>query len=1028
MATLNGSASGVVGHSGYAAGLIRLAGSASGIVGHSGSASGIVVAGVQLTQAGAHLDVGGIVPAQVTQGGVSIDVARIVPVHDTQLGAWIDVDRIVPVDLTTTGSLLDVDRIVPAQLSTIGSHIDARLKRIRTLTMCWEFHVYNRAGVYLAYLDNAFDKSYLTQLWDVGGGSMKLPTSDPKATTTNLKVGNIVKVRYANVDIGAWLMENIATTYVDTGEGAARIITVSGRGLLGSLNKALVYPTDLNDASTVERTFTTVPKANIFLALYDEFVTRGGGIFTTGFTATHDSNSAAWSDSVSLKFKAGQTLLDVLRQLQGFGLEVKAQPDKTLDAYTSAGSDKSASIAFRYGQNMLACSTQVQGSDVANVVLGEAQGILDEDTNATSVSNYGRLEAYLPVRNTSAAGDIAEANSVFLTEFADPPNSIALQVATFPDYPLLDYDIGDTVHVSVPGEIDADYRILAIAIQEGGGPCDLRVSLELNSLQAEYIARLQRAMDASLASVQPGQGSAAGLASSSTSTALSNPVSTIGALDDVVVTSVTDNEVLAYDSGSGNWINQTAVEAALTPATLTTKGDLLTWGTAHARLAVGTAGQVLTVDAAETFGVKWADPTGGTASGSMATDTLWNAAGDLAYATGDDAGTVLPIGTVGHVLTVSAGTIPTWAPAASGGDVATDTLWAAAGDLLYGVADDSGTVLPIGSVGQVLTVSSGTIPAWEDASAGSGDVATDTIWDAKGDIAIGSASNAAAVLSVGTNDHVLTADSSAPLGVKWAAVSSGTAGGSMATDPLWAAAGDLAYATADNVGTVLAIGTVGHVLTVGAGTVPTWAAAPTGVGSSGVSVIGTVTDTGASPHSVATTGVASGDVAIFAMTSRNSVPGTAGPEGGGWSKLWQLDTYTDDEGAAWWKVCDGSEPATWEWEHSAGTAVVSGMVLYRGLAGSAISYAASNNSQVSPVILGSSDGVQIVVYHSCYQVTSGVSVTDPTNKLTIDIKADNGEQGLIIAHRDALFPAAQPSWVFSGGNVNYAISGAVTIE
>jgi hypothetical protein len=50
----------------------------------------------------------------------------------------------------------------------------------------------------------------------------------------------------------------------------------------------------------------------------------------------------------------------------------------------------------------------------------------------------------------------------------------------------------------------------------------------------------------------------------------------------------------------------------------------------------------------------------------MATDPLWNAAGDIAYATGDDAGTVLPIGTVGHVLTVGAGTVPTWAAATGG--------------------------------------------------------------------------------------------------------------------------------------------------------------------------------------------------------------------------------------------------------------------------------------------------------------------------------------------------------------------------
>jgi len=40
----------------------------------------------------------------------------------------------------------------------------------------------------------------------------------------------------------------------------------------------------------------------------------------------------------------------------------------------------------------------------------------------------------------------------------------------------------------------------------------------------------------------------------------------IADLSDVVITSVADNEVLAYDSGTGDWINQTAAEAGLAAA------------------------------------------------------------------------------------------------------------------------------------------------------------------------------------------------------------------------------------------------------------------------------------------------------------------------------------------------------------------------------------------------------------------------------------------------------------------------------
>ena len=77
------------------------------------------------------------------------------------------------------------------------------------------------------------------------------------------------------------------------------------------------------------------------------------------------------------------------------------------------------------------------------------------------------------------------------------------------------------------------------------------------------------------------------------------------------------------------------------------------------------------------------------------------------------------------------------------------------------------------------TPSNGDILTWDStpgewvpaAPAAGGDVATDAIFDAKGDLAVGTGANTASKLAVGANGKVLMADDGETTGLKWATVS-----------------------------------------------------------------------------------------------------------------------------------------------------------------------------------------------------------------------------------------------------------------
>ena len=120
------------------------------------------------------------------------------------------------------------------------------------------------------------------------------------------------------------------------------------------------------------------------------------------------------------------------------------------------------------------------------------------------------------------------------------------------------------------------------------------------------------------------------------------------------------NKFRAYQNGA--WVDMITSVTSL----LTTKGDLISRSNVDVRLAVGTAGQVLTVDASTATGIAWATPSSG---GSPLTKK-----GDL-Y-TYSDTDIRLPVGSDGQILSADSTTTIgiAWITPGSGGNVSGPTV------------------------------------------------------------------------------------------------------------------------------------------------------------------------------------------------------------------------------------------------------------------------------------------------------------------------------------------------------------------
>lgn len=190
---------------------------------------------------------------------------------------------------------------------------------------------------------------------------------------------------------------------------------------------------------------------------------------------------------------------------------------------------------------------------------------------------------------------------------------------------------------------------------------------------------------------------------------------------------------------------------------------------------------------------------------------------------------VAGVGAQGAAATSS--TITTWVKTASGGETSLSGNDDSSQSLSYTIGQElvfiNGVLQKRGAdytantgtsiTGLAALTASDVVTVWSNNAFSVSNAISNTIVDAKGDVLVGTSADTPGRLAAGTNNQVLTVDSSQATGLKYA-------NGSAAT---LTTTGDLLYASAANTPARLGIGSTSQVLTVSGG-VPTWATPSSG--------------------------------------------------------------------------------------------------------------------------------------------------------------------------------------------------------
>jgi hypothetical protein len=497
-------------------------------------------------------------------------------------------------------------------------------------------------------------------------------SSDPTAYAVALDTGTGTAIGHPSVNVGlvdGMLLTVAATTAATTIAPPAGMAEVAERSASGrTIEIAVEAGPPLGD--TGDRTSTAgaagswigvslwVPSSaraavdfvdetpgGILVTLLERAQARGAiPLATWDFDATTDSGGQPWTVRHTLTFAAGTSLLDVWRHLVSLGLEGEMTPSLRLRAFVDMSRHFEDQVILRKARHLLGDVQRLgRQSDLRTRLLVEGSGgriVEITDVSLEAEPRVGRREGYLQLGTSDDPTVLQQAGLAALeaARLDDEARQVPVAHGIGPGQyePFIHYRLGDWIGLDAGGTGDVDtHRIVGLTIAQTQGG-DYAVELDLNSVALEREARLARLLDQMSRGSAPGSaaglgvGGAGGAGGGGTAEAgkvAVTPGDTAGYLQDklgtgtgvgksIIQTPIGRRLLLSIDPttidhGQLHGLSDDDHTQYVLRSILQQKGDLFVrTASGIARLPVGSDGQVLTADAAQAEGMKWATPSG----------------------------------------------------------------------------------------------------------------------------------------------------------------------------------------------------------------------------------------------------------------------------------------------------------------------------------------------------------------------------------------------------------------------------------